>query len=319
MLRPNAQAGEATQGSSAPDAEGCWRPGAGSPRGWPAACIPAAGGERRGPSTTTLCSRSLPCRSRCPSSCPEARGLPAVSLHRTRSDLGQNKAPLLRSFREAADSKTPGSRHSLVSMSRFMRAANRPAGASGASRAGAGQGDKAERNWAGSRGPSASLKAGGPRPGCPSREGPGAGRSRRAWHTAAPGRCFWNEGLNHRKADTAQPSGRPELRSCCSKASWRGPWSPAHQTQGPFSVPKEAQRPEGQASTVPGLTAAPRTPGPGTCQHRLPAVSASGPADLCPRHRHCPAKVPAGDPAPQCGRGSSPHHLYPPIPHEPRA
>lgn len=194
-----------------------------------------------------------------------------------------------------------------------------PPGPAGASRAGAGQGDKAERNWAGSRGPSASLKAGGPRLGCPSWEGPGAGRSRRAWHAEAPGRCFWNEGLNHRKADTAQPSGRPELRSCCSKASWRGPWGPAHQTQGPFSVPKEAQRPEGQASTVPGLTAAPRTPGPGTCQHRLPAVSASGPADLCPRHRHSPAKVPAGDPAPQCGRGSSHHHLYPPIPHEPRA
>lgn len=160
MLRPNAQAGEATQGSSAPDAEGCWRPGAGSPRGWPAACIPAAGGERRGPSATTLCSRSLPCRSRCPSSCPEARGLPAVSLHRTRSDLGQNKAPLLRSFREAADSKTPGSRHSLVSMSRFMRAANRPAGPAGPAEPGRGREIRQRGTGLGAEGPAPRSRPG---------------------------------------------------------------------------------------------------------------------------------------------------------------
>lgn len=316
MLRPNAQAGEATQGSSAPDAEGCWRPGAGSPRGWPAACIPAAGGERRGPSATTLCSRSLPCRSRCPSSCA---GCQPSRFTEPGQIWARTKLRCCAASEKPLTARRPGAATPWSQCPASCGLQTDPPGPAGASRAGAGQGDKAERNWAGSRGPSASLKAGGPRPGCPSREGPGAGRSRRAWHAAAPGRCFWNEGLNHRKADTAQPPGCPELRSCCSKASWRGPWGPAHQTQGPFSVPKEAQRPEGQASMVPGLTAAPRTPGPGTCQHRLPAVSASGPADLCPRHRHCPAKVPAGDPAPQCGRGSSPHHLYLPIPHEPRA
>lgn len=75
-------------------------------------CVPARGGRQPGPEGCPgLRDHLVPATAPLP--VLEACRLPAVTLHRTRSDQARNKAQLLQGFQEATDSKTPGSRHPL--------------------------------------------------------------------------------------------------------------------------------------------------------------------------------------------------------------
>lgn len=108
QLGPTPQAGVALQGSSPPTqrAAGGLKPASLGER--PVTCIPAREGREPGPKCDHLTLRAA-----APFPVREAYRLPAVTLRRTRSDRAHNKAPLLHSFQEATDSKTPGSHHPL--------------------------------------------------------------------------------------------------------------------------------------------------------------------------------------------------------------